>query len=63
MVTKDLFDFDISLLYKENKISKVSELMEEFECIRSPIEVSEGHLLSAYWGKSLKIVILKSSTV
>ena len=43
MVTKDLIDFDISPLNKENKISKVLELKEEFECIRSPFEVSEGH--------------------
>ena len=43
MVTKDLIDFDISLLNKENKISKVSEPREEFECIRSPFEVYEGH--------------------
>ena len=63
MVIKDLIDFDISLLYKENKISKVSELREEFECIRSPFEVSEGHYAVCLMGKSLKIVILKSSTV
>ena len=54
MVTKDLFDFDISLLYKENKISKVSELMEEFECIRSPFEVSDGHFAVGLLGKIIK---------
>ena len=43
MIAKDLIDFDIPFLKKEDKVSKALELMEEFECSRLPVVVSEGY--------------------
>ena len=43
MMAKDLIDFDIPLLNGEDKVSKALELMEEFECSRLPVVVSEGY--------------------
>ena len=43
MIAKDLIDFDIPFLKKEDKVSKALELMEEFECSQLPVVVSEGY--------------------
>ena len=43
MIAKDLIDLDIPLLNKADKVSKALELMEEFECSRLPVVVSEGY--------------------
>ncbi len=43
MIAKDLIDYDIPLLNKEDKVSKALELMEEFECTRLPVVVSAGY--------------------
>ena len=43
MIAKDLIDYNIPLLNKEDKVSKALELMEEFECSRLPVVASEGY--------------------
>ena len=43
MIAKDLIDLDIPLFNKADKVSKALELMEEFECSRLPVVVSEGY--------------------
>ena len=45
MIAKDLIDFDIPFLKKEDKVSKALKLMKEFECSRLPVVVSKGCLL------------------
>ena len=54
MVAKDLIDFNIPPKNKENKISKVSESKEEFECTRSPFVVSEGYNVKPLEGEIIE---------
>ena len=42
MIAKDLIDYGIPLLKREDNVSKALDLMEEFECARLPV-VKDGY--------------------